>query len=168
MRGAAVATQDHDFSKNAASATHAALSWWHGYWARVGNRGITGGLIPDSFCTHSESIPAQYDSYDLVFFGYGDLYMFRYTNGQCSWGGISMDNDLKQLCSKWIHDGWVFGKNTYLCPYDSKYYFITWVKGSESRCTWNVQENGILNDELISEVIRGVGRNTESENAYYE
>ena len=94
--------------------------------------------------------------------------MFRYTNGHCGRGGVSLDNDLKQLCSKWTYDGWVFGKNTYLCPYDYKYYFITRVKGSESRCTWNVQENGILNDKLISEVIRGVGRNIELENADYE
>ena len=79
-----------------------------------------------------------------------------------------MPKGLEDECKEITRDGYVFGKNTALCHYDPKYYFIHWVKGTRETYTWNVPQDGELNDALVRDLVAGKGRNLQLENAFDE
>jgi hypothetical protein len=164
------ASPEENLVEIGASAEHITFSWWGGFWLRNTDGSVNHGTKdqPLAFANHTKSLPLGYRSYQYVFFGNRDLYLFRYTNGNCGWGGTSMPKRLEDECKEMTRDGYIFGKNTALCHYDPNYYFIHWVKGTHGTYTWNVPEDGKLNNALVTDVVAGKGRNLQLENTFNE
>lgn len=158
------------YSSFGVTADHVTFSTWGGWWVRNKNGSVSWGTKdqPISFINHTKALKIGHRAYQYVFFGYRDIFLYRYTNGNCGWGGGDLPQALRDKCYDMTRDGWVLGKNTSLCQYDPSYYFLHWIKGTNECYVFNVKENSRMNNTLVAEVVSGVGRNLQLEKNFEE
>jgi len=151
------------------TAAHVTFSSWGGWWLRNKNGSVVcSGNLPASFVEHTSILPGGHGSFEYVFFGHQDLYLARFKNGQWGWGGEQLPNEMESKLQNIEGEGWVLGQNCQLCHYDARYYFLHFIKGSQHRYFWNVDETGRMSDKLIKEVVDGVGRDLVAEKNFTE
>jgi len=124
------------------------------------------GTFPESF--HSGAAPylatkgcmnPQKSAIKYVFFGAGDTFMMQMKDGRVV--AHAIPPGLNQAIITRNNQGFMLGKSTALCPWDSRFFFACfepmqpWSVASYSYF-WNIWPNGRLSDIVIREVLDGV------------
>ncbi|KAF4631250.1 hypothetical protein G7Y89_g6883 [Cudoniella acicularis] len=85
--GSLFVSQNDQITPYASTASHVTFSPSGGFFllnTTNPNNNIAHGLLPVSFILHTEALALKHAAYQYVFFGCGDFFLFRYTNG-VSW-----------------------------------------------------------------------------------
>ncbi|KAF1988629.1 hypothetical protein K402DRAFT_402804 [Aulographum hederae CBS 113979] len=116
--------------------------------------------------TELQELPRAADLIDMCVYGHDDVLLVRFENGNSAIytpeDPVKLNRVSQQLvniCNQRIADGWTFGDRTTLCPWDSRNYFIEWVKGTSAVFTYETNDQEMTN--TISSILNGEGNDTE-------